>query len=150
MALYIPTDSYWLNDSEADASTVKLTTQLMEQQIDFDHIDHDTLASICTLEKDGLKNESGQVVKTFRETFHINLSYVDATDIFLSRLAGVDDPEKKRKIIGKTFIEVFEEEAKKVSGSVEYLAQGTLYPDVIESVSFKGPSVTIKSHHNVG
>jgi GMP synthase (glutamine-hydrolysing) len=90
------------------------------------------------------------VVKTFRDTFHINLSYVDATDIFLSRLAGVDDPEKKRKIIGRTFIEVFEEEAKKLSGSVEYLAQGTLYPDVIESVSFKGPSVTIKSHHNVG
>jgi GMP synthase (glutamine-hydrolysing) len=96
------------------------------------------------------KNESEQVVKTFRDTFHINLSYVDATDIFLSRLAGVEDPEKKRKIIGKTFIEVFEEEAKKLSGSVEYLAQGTLYPDVIESVSFKGPSVTIKSHHNVG
>jgi GMP synthase (glutamine-hydrolysing) len=96
------------------------------------------------------KNESEQVVKTFRDTFHINLSYVDATDIFLSRLAGVDDPEKKRKIIGRTFIEVFEEEAKKLSGSVEYLAQGTLYPDVIESVSFKGPSVTIKSHHNVG
>jgi GMP synthase (glutamine-hydrolysing) len=96
------------------------------------------------------KNESEQVVKTFRDTFHISLSYVDATDIFLSRLAGVDDPEKKRKIIGKTFIEVFEEEAKKVSGSIEFLAQGTLYPDVIESVSFKGPSVTIKSHHNVG
>jgi GMP synthase (glutamine-hydrolysing) len=96
------------------------------------------------------KNESEQVVKTFRDTFHINLSYVDATDIFLSRLAGVDDPEKKRKIIGRTFIEVFEEEAKKLSGSIEYLAQGTLYPDVIESVSFKGPSVTIKSHHNVG
>jgi GMP synthase (glutamine-hydrolysing) len=96
------------------------------------------------------KNESEQVVKTFRDTFHINLSYVDATDIFLSRLAGVDDPEKKRKIIGRTFIEVFEEEAKKLSGTVEFLAQGTLYPDVIESVSFKGPSVTIKSHHNVG
>jgi GMP synthase (glutamine-hydrolysing) len=96
------------------------------------------------------KNESEQVVKTFRDTFHINLSYVDATDIFLSRLAGVEDPEKKRKIIGKTFIAVFEEEAKMLSGSVEYLAQGTLYPDVIESVSFKGPSVTIKSHHNVG
>jgi len=96
------------------------------------------------------KNESEQVVKTFRDTFHINLSFVDATDLFLSRLAGVDDPETKRKIIGKTFIEVFEEEAKKLSGSVEYLAQGTLYPDVIESVSFKGPSVTIKSHHNVG
>jgi GMP synthase (glutamine-hydrolysing) len=96
------------------------------------------------------KNESEQVVQTFRDTYHINLSYVDATDIFLSRLAGVDDPEKKRKIIGKTFIEVFEEEANKLSGSVEFLAQGTLYPDVIESVSFKGPSVTIKTHHNVG
>ena len=96
------------------------------------------------------KNESEQVVKTFRDTFHTNLTYVDAADIFLSRLAGVNDPEKKRKIIGATFIEVFEEEAKKLSGTVEYLAQGTLYPDVIESVSFKGPSVTIKSHHNVG
>jgi GMP synthase (glutamine-hydrolysing) len=96
------------------------------------------------------KHESEQVVKTFRETFHIDLSYVDATEIFLTRLAGVDDPEKKRKIIGRTFIEVFEEEANKKSGSFEYLAQGTLYPDVIESVSFKGPSVTIKSHHNVG
>jgi GMP synthase (glutamine-hydrolysing) len=96
------------------------------------------------------KNESDQIVKTFRDTVHINLSYVDATDIFLSRLAGVDDPEKKRKIIGNTFIEVFEEEAKKISDSIKYLAQGTLYPDVIESVSFKGPSVTIKSHHNVG
>jgi len=96
------------------------------------------------------KNESEQVVQTFRDTFHINLSFVDATDIFLSRLTGEDDPEKKRKIIGKTFIEVFEEEAKKINGLVEFLAQGTLYPDVIESVSFKGPSVTIKTHHNVG
>jgi GMP synthase (glutamine-hydrolysing) len=96
------------------------------------------------------KNESELVVKTFRDTFHINLSFVDATDLFLSRLTNVDDPEKKRKIIGRTFIEVFEEEAKKLSGSFEYLAQGTLYPDVIESVSFKGPSATIKTHHNVG
>jgi GMP synthase (glutamine-hydrolysing) len=96
------------------------------------------------------KNESEQVVKTFRDMFHINLTYVDATEIFLSRLAGVNDPEQKRKIIGKTFIEVFEQEAKKLTGFVEYLAQGTLYPDVIESVSFKGPSVTIKTHHNVG
>jgi GMP synthase (glutamine-hydrolysing) len=96
------------------------------------------------------KNESEQVVKTFRDTFHINLSYVDATDIFLERLAGVDDPEKKRKIIGKTFIDMFEEESKNIDGAFEYLAQGTLYPDVIESVSFKGPSVTIKTHHNVG
>ena len=96
------------------------------------------------------KNESEQVVETFRNSFHINLTYVDATDVFLTRLAGVDDPEKKRKIIGGTFIEVFEQEAKKLSGAVEFLAQGTLYPDVIESVSFKGPSVTIKTHHNVG
>jgi GMP synthase (glutamine-hydrolysing) len=96
------------------------------------------------------KNESEQVVKTFRDRFHIDLAFVDATDIFLSRLTGIDDPEKKRKIIGKTFIDVFEKEAKKLDGSFEYLAQGTLYPDVIESVSFKGPSVTIKTHHNVG
>ncbi|RPI04367.1 MAG: glutamine-hydrolyzing GMP synthase [Ignavibacteriae bacterium] len=96
------------------------------------------------------KNESDQVVKTFRDTFHINLTYVDATETFLSRLAGVSEPEKKRKIIGKTFIDIFEEEAKKLNGPFEYLAQGTLYPDVIESVSFKGPSVTIKTHHNVG
>jgi GMP synthase (glutamine-hydrolysing) len=75
---------------------------------------------------------------------------VDAADRFLEKLKGVSDPEKKRKIIGKTFIEVFEEEAKRL-GDFEYLAQGTLYPDVIESVSFKGgPSVVIKSHHNVG
>lgn len=96
------------------------------------------------------KNESEQVVKTFRDIFHIQLTYVDATEIFLTKLAGVQDPEKKRKIIGQTFIEVFEQEAKKLDGSVEFLAQGTLYPDVIESVSFKGPSVTIKTHHNVG
>jgi GMP synthase (glutamine-hydrolysing) len=96
------------------------------------------------------KNESEQVVKTFRDTYHIDLSYVDATELFLSRLAGVEHPEIKRKIIGNTFIEVFEQEAKKNSGTIEYLAQGTLYPDVIESVSFKGPSATIKTHHNVG
>lgn len=96
------------------------------------------------------KNESEQVVETFRNRFHIPLTYVDATDIFLRELAGVTDPEQKRKIIGRVFIEVFEMEAKKLQGTVEFLAQGTLYPDVIESVSFKGPSVTIKSHHNVG
>lgn len=99
------------------------------------------------------KGESETVVGTFRKTYHIQLTYVDATDIFLSRLEGVTDPEQKRKIIGNTFIEVFEVEAKKIAGgggSFEYLAQGTLYPDVIESVSFKGPSVTIKTHHNVG
>ncbi|MBN1398040.1 MAG: glutamine-hydrolyzing GMP synthase [Bacteroidetes bacterium] len=96
------------------------------------------------------KNESEEVVKTFRDSFHINLTYVDATDVFLSKLKGITEPEKKRKIIGQTFIEVFEKEAKKLGGKAEFLAQGTLYPDVIESVSFKGPSATIKTHHNVG
>jgi len=96
------------------------------------------------------KNESEQVVTTFRDHYHIPLTYIDATDTFLNELAGVTDPEQKRKIIGRVFIEVFEREAAKLEGKVEFLAQGTLYPDVIESVSFKGPSVTIKSHHNVG
>lgn len=95
------------------------------------------------------KNEKAQVERTFRDNFKINLSVVDASDLFLNRLKGVVDPEKKRKIIGHTFIEIFEEEAKRI-GDVKFLAQGTLYPDVIESVSFKGPSAVIKSHHNVG
>jgi GMP synthase (glutamine-hydrolysing) len=93
--------------------------------------------------------ESEKVVKTFRDEFHINLQSVDASDRFLAKLSGVIDPEKKRKIIGNEFIRIFEEEAAKI-GKVDFLAQGTLYPDVIESVSFKGPSATIKSHHNVG
>jgi GMP synthase (glutamine-hydrolysing) len=96
------------------------------------------------------KNESQSVVETFRNTFRMDLSYVDATETFLTRLEGVADPEQKRKIIGKTFIDVFETEARRLSKDFEFLAQGTLYPDVIESTSFKGPSVTIKSHHNVG
>lgn len=95
------------------------------------------------------KNEAEKVVSTFRNNFHINLSYVDATARFLEKLQGVTDPERKRKIIGNEFIYVFEEESHKL-GIVDFLAQGTLYPDVIESVSFKGPSATIKSHHNVG
>jgi GMP synthase (glutamine-hydrolysing) len=95
------------------------------------------------------RGESEQVIKTFRDEYHIALDFVDGTEMFLSRLKGVSDPEQKRKIIGKTFIDIFEVEAKKVEGA-EFLAQGTLYPDVIESVSFKGPSQTIKSHHNVG
>ncbi len=95
------------------------------------------------------KGESESVVQTFRDTFHINLDYVDAGERFLAALAGVHDPEKKRKIIGNLFIAIFEEEARKI-GTVDFLAQGTLYPDVIESTSFKGPSVTIKTHHNVG
>ncbi len=95
------------------------------------------------------RGESAQVVKTFRDQFRIALDFVDGSSLFLERLKGVVDPEKKRKIIGKTFIDLFEAEAKKVEGA-KFLAQGTLYPDVIESTSFKGPSATIKSHHNVG
>jgi GMP synthase (glutamine-hydrolysing) len=95
-------------------------------------------------------NEADEVVKLFREAYNIPLVHVDASKLFLGELAGVTDPEQKRKIIGKLFIDVFEAEAKKVGGA-SFLAQGTLYPDVIESVSFTGgPSVTIKSHHNVG
>ncbi len=95
-------------------------------------------------------NEADQVLDLFREHYHINLVHVNAEELFLGKLDGVDDPEKKRKIIGGLFIDVFEKEAKKIGGA-DFLAQGTLYPDVIESVSFTGgPSVTIKSHHNVG
>ena len=99
------------------------------------------------------ENEGEEVVNYLREHFDLNLKYVDASKLFLDKLTGIDDPEKKRKIIGHTFIDVFEEEANaiKASGvSVKFLAQGTLYPDVIESVSHKGPSAVIKSHHNVG
>jgi GMP synthase (glutamine-hydrolysing) len=95
-------------------------------------------------------NEASQVVSLFRNSYNIPLVHVDAEALFLGGLAGVTDPEAKRKFIGKTFIDIFEEEAKKIGGA-DFLAQGTLYPDVIESVSFTGgPSVTIKSHHNVG
>ena len=95
-------------------------------------------------------NEAEQVVSLFRNSYNIPLVHVDASRDFLAGLAGVMDPEKKRKFIGAEFINVFEEEARKIGGA-DFLAQGTLYPDVIESVSFTGgPSVTIKSHHNVG
>ncbi|MDT9598020.1 glutamine-hydrolyzing GMP synthase [Sphingosinicella rhizophila] len=95
-------------------------------------------------------NEAEQVVSLFRNHYNIPLVHADAEALFLGGLAGVTDPEAKRKFIGKTFIDIFEEEAGKIGGA-EFLAQGTLYPDVIESVSFTGgPSVTIKSHHNVG
>ncbi|HVZ07944.1 glutamine-hydrolyzing GMP synthase [Rhodopila sp.] len=96
------------------------------------------------------QNEAQEVVETFRDRFNIKLVHRDASDLFLAALDGVTDPEVKRKTIGRLFIEVFEEEATAIGGA-DYLAQGTLYPDVIESVSFTGgPSVTIKSHHNVG
>ncbi len=106
----------------------------------------------CILVDHGLmrKNEAADVVAMFREHYNLRLDLVDAADRFVSALEGEADPEKKRKTIGRLFIEVFEEEAKKLGGA-DFLAQGTLYPDVIESVSFSGgPSVTIKSHHNVG
>ena len=94
--------------------------------------------------------EAEQVVTLFRDSYNIPLVHVEAEELFLGALDGVTDPEDKRKTIGKLFIDVFEAEAKKIGGA-EFLAQGTLYPDVIESVSFTGgPSVTIKSHHNVG
>ncbi|WP_026987068.1 glutamine-hydrolyzing GMP synthase [Fodinicurvata fenggangensis] len=96
------------------------------------------------------QGEAEQVVEVFRHHYNIPLVARDASELFLGKLEGVEDPEQKRKIIGNTFIDVFDEEAAKVGGA-DFLAQGTLYPDVIESVSFTGgPSVTIKSHHNVG
>ena len=93
--------------------------------------------------------DADHVREFFGQKMGMNLVMVDASDTFLSRLAGVDDPEQKRKIIGKAFIDVFEAEAAKIEGA-RFLGQGTIYPDVIESQSFKGPSATIKSHHNVG
>jgi GMP synthase (glutamine-hydrolysing) len=96
------------------------------------------------------QDEADEVVTLFRDHYNISLVHRDAADLFIGKLEGVTDPEQKRKIIGGTFIDVFDEEAKNVGGA-DFLAQGTLYPDVIESVSFHGgPSVTIKSHHNVG
>lgn len=95
------------------------------------------------------KGEADKVETTLKKSFHMNIRRVNASARFLKKLKGVEDPEKKRKTIGGEFVRVFEEEAKKIKG-VKFLAQGTLYPDVIESVSFKGPSATIKSHHNVG
>jgi GMP synthase (glutamine-hydrolysing) len=106
----------------------------------------------CVLVDHGLMRlaEAQKVVAIFRESYNIPLVDVDASETFLKALEGVEDPEQKRKTIGRLFIDVFEAEAKKIGGA-EFLAQGTLYPDVIESVSFTGgPSVTIKSHHNVG
>lgn len=96
------------------------------------------------------KNEGKEVIERFENKFHIKIHYVNAAEKFIQALQDVDDPEKKRKIIGKLFIDVFDSEAKKIGGA-DFLAQGTLYPDVIESVSVHGDaSVTIKSHHNVG
>ncbi|MFT6662937.1 MAG: GMP synthase (glutamine-hydrolyzing) [Maricaulis maris] len=107
---------------------------------------------VCVFVDTGLmrQGEADEVVTLFREHYNIPLVHAEAEDLFLTALKGVDDPEKKRKIIGSLFIDVFDEKAKEAGGA-DFLAQGTLYPDVIESVSFDGgPSVTIKSHHNVG
>ncbi len=110
----------------------------------------------CVFVDNGLlrAGEFEQVQKTFEDGFDLDLVAVDASEMFLERLAGVSDPEKKRRIIGRTFVEVFEAETVAVTERLgkkpRFLAQGTLYPDVIESVSFKGPSATIKTHHNVG
>jgi GMP synthase (glutamine-hydrolysing) len=115
---------------------------------------HEAIGSqlTCVFVDHGLMraHEADQVVSLFRNSYNIPLVHVEAETLFLNGLEGVTDPEAKRKFIGKTFIDVFEAEARKIGGA-EFLAQGTLYPDVIESVSFTGgPSVTIKSHHNVG
>lgn len=105
----------------------------------------------CIFINNGLlrKHEAERVQSLFKQHYQIRLRYVNATSNFLSRLQGIKDPERKRKLIGVEFIKTFEREAKKIKGA-QFLAQGTLYPDVIESVSFKGPSAVIKSHHNVG
>jgi len=98
------------------------------------------------------KDEAVNVLKRMKDDCHVNLRCVDAKDRFLDLLKGVTDPEKKRKIIGGTFIDIFQEEANKIQAEApcDFLLQGTLYPDVIESISYKGPSATIKTHHNVG
>jgi len=106
----------------------------------------------CIFVDNGLlrKDEAAQVVRMVRDHLQLKLVHVDASQLFLDALAGVTDPETKRKTIGRLFIEVFDREASKL-GKVDFLVQGTLYPDVIESVSFKGgPSSVIKTHHNVG
>ena len=106
---------------------------------------------VCVHVNHGLmrKGESEDVIRIFREGMDANLIYIDATDRFLDLLAGVSDPESKRKIIGKEFIEVFAEEARKLEG-VEFLAQGTIYPDILESIKQAEGKKAVKSHHNVG
>ncbi len=122
------------------AVTAALVHRAIGQRLTCIFVDHGLLRA----------GEADEVAATFRDRFNIRLVHRDASEVFLKALAGIDDPERKRKTIGRLFVEVFEEEARKLGGA-DYLAQGTLYPDVIESVSpAGGPSVTIKSHHNVG
>ena len=108
-------------------------------------------ALTCIFVNNGVlrKGEVDEVIHRFREDYHLDVRLADSGEMFLSRLAGVTEPEKKRKIIGQTFIEVFEQEAARIDNAT-FLAQGTIYPDRIESASVKGPSATIKTHHNVG
>lgn len=120
--------------------TAALISKAIGKQLTCIFVDHGLLR----------KNEGAEVKKLFEENFDVNFIYVDAQELFYSKLEGINDPEKKRKIIGATFIEVFDKESEKIAGA-EFLAQGTLYPDVIESLHpNKGSSHTIKSHHNVG
>ena len=116
-----------------------LIHQAIGDQLVCIHVDHGMMR----------KDESASIIKMFSDNYKMRVDHVDASQLFLTKLVGVSEPEKKRKIIGNTFIEVFETEAKKFSDA-EFLVQGTLYPDVIESVSVKGASATIKTHHNVG
>jgi len=153
----------WTPDSFAEATVLALKEQLGNDKVILGlsgGVDSSVAAFLlhkaignnltCIFVDNGLlrKNEFGKVLDSYLG-LGLNVVGVDASESFLSELEGVSDPEKKRKIIGRVFIEVFDREAHKVS-DVKWLAQGTIYPDVIESVSVKGPSATIKSHHNVG
>ncbi|MBP3396520.1 MAG: glutamine-hydrolyzing GMP synthase [Clostridia bacterium] len=123
-----------------DSSVVAaLLVKAIGQQLVCVHVNHGLMR----------KNESESVIEIFRNQLNANLIYVDATDRFLNLLAGVSDPESKRKIIGKEFIEVFADEARKLAG-VEFLAQGTIYPDILESIKQAEGKKAVKSHHNVG
>ncbi len=157
------TTSEWTMESFIEDSIEKIRNQVGESRV-LCAVSGGVDSSVCALllsqaigknlvavfVNNGLlrKNEALQVIEELAN-LNVDIRNVDASDLFLSRLAGVIDPEEKRKIIGRTFIEVFDQQASEL-GEIDYLAQGTLYPDVIESVSFKGPSATIKSHHNVG
>jgi len=153
----------WTSDAFAETTIADLKVQLGDDKVVLalsGGVDSSVAAVLlhkaigknlhCIFVDNGLlrKNEYESVLEQYKD-FGLNIKGVDAKDRFLSELAGVEDPEKKRKIIGRVFIEVFDDEAHQIQ-DVKWLAQGTIYPDVIESVSVKGPSATIKSHHNVG
>ncbi len=156
-------DNNWTSESYIDSMIPKLKEQLKDDKVVLGlsgGVDSTVTAVLlnkaigknltCIFVDNGLlrKDEYETVLESFKN-FDLNIIGVDAKDLFYNALKGIEDPEKKRKAIGKTFIDVFDEEAKKIKDA-KWLAQGTIYPDVIESVSVKGPSATIKSHHNVG